>query len=233
MGPSPSNIYQFDRVVESTQLLPLNFPQFTAVDSIDTWNIVRLGLRQRLQTRRDNKTFQWFSLDTFMDVNLQNPYSQGAVSNLYNVFTFRPVPWAWLSVTSQLPITNQGYTEVSTLINFMPTRDWSFGIGDQYINGNPFFANNNQLNFTSYWRMNDHWAFSIYEQYEFVSQVLQYQRYMVHRDLSSWIASVGVEQRNNQGGDRNLGVVLVMTLKDAPRVTLPLAFSQTTNPLTP
>ena len=233
MGPSPSDIYQFDRVVESTQLLPLNFPQFTAVDSIDTWNIVRLGVRQRLQTRRDNKTFQWFSLDTFMDVNMLNPYSEGAVSNLYNVFAFNPVPWAGLSVASQLPLTNQGYTEVSASLNFMPSRDWSFGIGDQYINGNPFFTNNNQFSFTSYWRMNDHWAFSIYEQYEFVSQVLQYQRYMVHRDLSSWVASIGVDARNNQGGSPQLGVLLVMTLKNAPQLTLPLAFSQSTNPLTP
>ena len=233
MGPSPSDIYQFDRVVESTQLLPLNFPQFTAVDSIDTWNIVRLGVRQRLQTRRDNKTFQWFSLDTFMDVNMLNPYSEGAVSNLYNVFAFNPVPWARLSVASQLPLTNQGYTEVNAGLNFMPTRDWSFGIGDQYINGNPFFSNNNQFSFNSYWRMNDHWAFSIYEQYEFVSQVLQYQRYMVHRDLSNWIASIGVDARNNQGGSPQLGVLLVMTLKNAPQLTLPLAFSQAANPLTP
>ena len=115
----------------------------------------------------------------------------------------------------------------------MPSRDWSFGIGDQYINGNPFFTNNNQFSFTSYWRMNDHWAFSIYEQYEFVSQVLQYQRYMVHRDLSNWIASIGVDARNNQGGSPQLGVLLVMTLKNAPQLTLPLAFSQSTNPLTP
>jgi hypothetical protein len=31
MGDSPQNIYQFDRVVQSTQLLPLDFPQFTAI----------------------------------------------------------------------------------------------------------------------------------------------------------------------------------------------------------
>jgi len=233
MGPSPSDIYQFDRVVQSTQLLPLNFPQFTAVDSIDTWNIVRLGVRQRLQTRRDNKTFQWFTLDTFMDVNMQNPYASGPVSNLFNVMTFRPVPWAGLSVTSQLPVTNQGFTEVSTALNFMPTRDWSFGISDHYINGNTFFANNNQVNFTTYWRMNDHWAFSLYEQYEFVSNVLQYQRYMVHRDLSSWVASFGVDARNNQGGSPQLGVLLVMTLKNAPQLALPMAFSQSTNPMAP
>ena len=232
-GPSPSDIYQFDRVVTSTQLLPLNFPQFTAVDSIDTWSIARLGVRQRLQTRRNDATVQWFSMDTFMDINMQNPYSTGAVSNVFNIMTFQPVPWASLAVASQLPLLNQGFTESNTTLNFMPTRDWSFSIGHQYIQGNPFFADDSQFSFSTYWRMNDHWAFSLYEQYEYYTNVLQFQRYMIHRDLSSWIASIGAEVRNNQGGDQQLGVLLVMTLKDAPRITLPLAFSQATSPIQP
>lgn len=232
-GPSPSEIYQFDRVVQSTQLLPIDFPQFTAVDSIDTWNIVRIGARQRLQTRRDNKTFQWLTLDTFMDVNLDNPYSDAPVSNIFNVLEFRPVPWASLLLASQLPVTDQGFTEVNTNVRFMPTRDFSFSIGHRYIDGNDFFADNSQLNFSAYWRINDNWSFSIYEQYEFVSKVLQYQRYMIHRDLSSWIASLGTEIRDNEGGDRDIGVLFVLTLKNAPQVTLPLAFSQSTSPIAP
>jgi hypothetical protein len=118
-------------------------------------------------------------------------------------------------------------------MNFMPTRDWSLNIGHRYIDGNTFFADNSQLNFFSYLRLNDHWGISFYEQYEFNSQILQYQRYLVHRDLSSWIASIGAEVRDNQGGDRDIGLLLVMTLKDAPSLTLPLAFSQSTSPIAP
>jgi hypothetical protein len=232
-GPKPEDILQFDRVVQSTQLLPLNFPQFTAVDSIDTWNIVRIGNRQRFETRRDNGTMQWLSLESFMDINIDSPYSDAPVSNAFNVVRFTPIPWADLSVVSQLPVTDQGFTEVNTSIGFMPTRDLSFRVGHRYIDGNSFFADNSQLDFYAYWRVNDHWAVSLYEQYEFVSEVLQYQRYLVHRDLSSWVASVGAEVRDNQGGDRELGVLFVMTLKDAPQVTLPLAFSQNTDPVAP
>ncbi|MFZ4774794.1 MAG: LPS-assembly protein LptD [Terrimicrobiaceae bacterium] len=232
-GPSPSDILQFDRVVESTQLLPLNFPQFTAVDSIDTWNIVRIGARQRLLTRRDNRTLQWLSMDTFMDLNLDSPYTDQQVSNAFNVISFRPVPWAALSIISQMPVVDQGFTEVNTSLTFMPTRDLSFTVGNRYIDGNDFFADDSQVNLQAYWRVNDHWAFSFYEQYEFVSKVLQYQRYLIHRDLSSWIASIGAEVRDNEGGDQEMGVLFVMTLKDAPQVTLPLAFSQSTSPLAP
>jgi hypothetical protein len=192
-GPSPEEILQFDRVVQSTQLLPLDFPQFTAIDTIDTWNILRLGVRNRLQTRRDQETFQWMSLDTFMDVNFDNPYSDGQVSNLFNVYSIRPVPWFAVTVASQLPIVEEGFTEVKTAFSFKPTRNFTFQVAQAYIDGNPFFADNSQVDFYAYWRINENWGFSVYEQYEFFSQVMQYQRYMIHRDLSSWVASLGTQ----------------------------------------
>jgi len=225
MGPAPSQIYQFDRVVPSTQLLPLNFPQFTAVDSIDTWNIVRLGARQRLETRRNNSTYQWLTLDSYLDLNLTNPYSNTKISNFFNVLAFSPVPWASFVMTSQMPVVSGGYTEVDAGLRLMPTRDLTFGIGGRYIEGNPYFSNDSQYNFSAYWHINDNWAVSFYEQYEAVTKVMQYQRYMVHRDLSSWVASIGADVRNNAGGSPEYGVLFVMTLKNAPQVTLPAAFS--------
>jgi hypothetical protein len=58
---------------------------------------------------------------------------------------------------------------------------------------------------------------------------MQYQRYFINRDLTSWVASIGAEVRDNEGGDQQFGVMFMMTLKDAPQVTLPLAFSQGTS----
>ena len=233
-GPSPEEILQFDRVVPSTQLLPVDFPQFTAIDTIDTWNILRLGVRNRLQTRRDQVTFQWMTLDTFMDVNFDNPYSDGQVSNLFNVYSIYPVPWFAVTVASQLPIIEEGFTEVNTGFNFAPTRNITFRVGHQYIDGNPFFADNSQVDFYAYWRINENWGFSVYEQYEFFSQVLQYQRYMIHRDLSSWVASLGTQIRDSLGQeDPDFGLLFILTLKDAPQVTLPISFDTATSPIEP
>jgi len=232
-GDSPDKILPFDRVVPSTQLLPLEFPQFTAIDSIDTWNILRLGVRNSLQTRRDQDTLQWFTLDTFFDANFDNPYSDADVSNIFNIIRFRPLNWFGVDIASQLPMVSEGFTEVNTNLNFMPTRNFSFTIGHRYIDGNVFFADDSQFDFSAYWRVNENWAFSIYEQYEFVSNVLQYQRYMIHRDLSAWVASFGAQVRDNEGGDTDMGVLFVLTLKDAPQVTLPIAFDQATSPIEP
>lgn len=233
MGPEPGEVLQFDRVVPSTQLLPLDFPQFNGIDTLDTWAIMRFGVRNRLQTRRDNRTFQWLTLDTFFDANFDNPYSDTDASNIFNVLRFRPVPWLFADVTSQIPLDAQGFTEFGTRFYWMPTPAFNFSVGNRYIDGNEFFTDNSQVDFSAYWRINEHWAVSLYEQYEFVSNVLQFQRYMVHRDLSSWVASFGAQVRDNQGGDTDLGVLFVLTLKDAPQVTLPIQFDAGTDPIEP
>ena len=40
---NPAAILQFDRFEPSTQLRPIDFPQFTSIDSIDHWTVWRLG----------------------------------------------------------------------------------------------------------------------------------------------------------------------------------------------
>jgi hypothetical protein len=54
---------------------------------------------------------------------------------------------------------------------------------------------------------------------------------MVHRDLSSWLVSAGLLVTDNRatfnnrsGGEVGVGFLLMLTLKDAPQVNLPLAF---------
>jgi LPS-assembly protein len=232
-GPPPDEILQFDRVVPSTQLLPLDFPQFSGIDTIDTWAIMRVGMRNRLQTRRDQGTHQYLTNDTFLDFNFDNPYSENDVSNVFNITRFRPVDWFFLDAITQLPLDQQGFTEAGIRLTWMPFRNLSFTIGNRYIDGNDFFSDNNQFDFSLYWRINDNWAFSLYEQYEAVSDVLQFQRYMIHRDLSSWVSSFGFQVRDNQGGDTDVGVVFMLTLKDAPQITLPIQFDAASSPIEP
>jgi hypothetical protein len=250
-GPNVNQVLQFDRLQpnnpnattrsgyqpSSTQLEPLDFPQFAAIDAIDTWAIWRLGFRNRLQTRRDGDTFDWFFLDTFADVNGINPYFNGPVSNLNNRITFAPMSWLNLRVGSQVPTTTDGFTELNTDLYVMPTRNFSFGLGTRYIDNYNGAENDNQYPFYAYWRVNDHWSLGTQQIYNQASanspsggSALIYQRYMIHRDLSSWIVSFGGEVRANQGtatqsGQNQYGVLITFTLKDLPQVTLPIAFS--------
>jgi hypothetical protein len=226
----PHQILQFDRYNRSTQPPPIDFPQFNAIDGLDNWSIVRLGVRNRLQTRRDNLTFNWLEVDTFFDVNLDRPdfgnasvlSDDGTFSNVYNRLRWQPLPWVGLRLDSQLPLLDSGFTEVNTSLGFLVTRNLQLSVGQRYLNGSNQFADSNLATFGGYVHVNDNWGFSFNESYEFADSILESQTYEVHRDLSSWVASVGVNVRDN-GGKEQFGVLFTMTLKDLPSVHIPLS----------
>ncbi len=247
-GDSRDDILQFDRVVAATEPLPIDFPEFGAIDSIDSWNIMRLGVRNRLTTRRGDDNYEWFFLDSFVDVNFDNPYiddGQGDLSNVVNRLEFRPVNWASLRMEAQLPITDDGFTDVNTSILFMPWKDLLLTISDRYIQNNPFFENSNQVTGYAYYQITSNWGVSAQATIEAENDQVLFQQYLIHRDLSSWIVSFGGSVRDNKAGRRggsgggsnennnqtDYSLVLSLTLKDAPQVTLPLAFDQGTTPL--
>ncbi|HSI12274.1 MAG TPA: LPS assembly protein LptD [Chthoniobacter sp.] len=231
----PESIYQFDRFVPSTQVPPIDFPQFNAVDSLDNWSIVRLGIRNRFQTRRDNSTLNWLELNTYFDVNIDRPdfgnpallADTGTFSNVYNSLKWSPLPWLGLTIDSQFPLLDKGFTQVNSSLGFQVSRDLTVNIGERYINGNTQFQNSNLLTFGGYYRINDNWSFSFGEQYEFETSTLEAQTYQISRDLSSWIASFGFSVMDN-GGKEDVGLIITFTLKDLPSVRLPVNFDPST-----
>jgi LPS-assembly protein len=220
---SPASILQFDRYQPSTQLPPLGFPQFTPIDSIDSWTIWRVGIRNKLQTRRDDSTVSWMDLETYFDVNFDNPFDKTQYSNLFNKFTFTPVPWASVGVSAQVPLFEKGFTEVNTTLGFQPISNLQINFGHRYLNNNPFFENSSLYVLSGYYRINDNWGFGIQEQYEGTSGVLEQQRYSIYRDLTSWVASVGAIVRDN-GGVKEYGILLTFTLKALPKLSFDLNF---------
>ena len=226
----PGGILQFDRLNRSTQLAPIDFPQFNTIDSLDNWSILRLGVRNRLQTRRDNDTLNWFEIDTFLDVNIDRPnfggYSvladTGTFSNVFNRIRWNPLPWMTFQLDSQLPLLDSGFTEINSSLNLMVNQSLSVNLGQRFIDGNSQFPNSNLVSFGGYYRVNDNWAFSFRDQYEFNDSVLENQVYQVHRDLSSWVASLGLSVRDNRGVNE-VGVLVTFTLKDLPNIRIPFS----------
>src|SRR4029077_20563356 len=119
-GPDPASILEFDHFEPSTQPRPIDFPEFTSIDTLDDWMIWRIGVRNRLQTRRDDLTVSWFELETFVDVNFTNPFDQTQYSNLFNRLRLTPVPWSSLVINSQVPAFDKGFTEVNTAVSVQP-----------------------------------------------------------------------------------------------------------------
>ncbi len=218
-----ATILQFDRAQPTTKLNPIDFPQYTSIDSLDNWSIARIGVRNRLQTRRDDLTVSWLELETFVDVNFNNPFDKTDYSNVFNRLRFTPVPWATLIVDSQLPLLDKGFTEVNTSISFKPTANAVITFGHRYLHNNPFFLNSSLFTVGGYYRINDNWGVGFLESYEGETNIVEQQRYSIYRDLTSWVASLGAIIENN-AGVKQYGVLLTFTLKAFPKFGLDLNF---------
>ena len=225
-GPNPTAILGFDRFQPSTQPRALDFPQFTTIDSIADWTVWRVGVRNRLETRRDDRTITWFELDSFVDVQFQNPYQPTDYSNLVNNIRFTPLPWMSLSINSQVPAFAKGFTEVDTVANVQPFANLQLTVAHRYLNGNPFFQDSSLFVVGGYYRIDDNWGIAVQEQYEGATGLLEQQRYSIYRDLSSWVASFGGIIRDNNGS-KEYGVLFTITLKAFPKFGFDLNFDPT------
>ncbi len=223
-GIDPSSILQFDRFEPSTQLRPIDFPQFTTIDSIASWTIWRNGIRNRLETRRDDVTVTWLELDTFFDVNFDNSYDRRTYSNFFNKLRFTPLPWASLTIDSQIPAFSSGFTEVNTTLSVQPAANLQLNAGHRYLNDNPFFQHSSLFVVGGYYRVSDNWGFGFQEQYEGTVGIFQEQRYAIYRDLTNWVASFGAVIRDNTGSKKEYGVLLTFSLKAFPKFGFDLNF---------
>jgi len=223
------NLRAIDRLTPSTRPRPLDLPQYTAIDDIRSWNIARIGVRNLLQTRRENSpgnfgTFNYAGLNTYVDLFMEDPEFDRDISNLYNDLFWNPLPWLAFNINSQLPIGDSdfNFTEVNSYITWLPTRNLSWSLGHQLLTDNPLFLDSSLITSRFYARFNDNWGFSMNHIYEMDDSTLEYQSYSIHRDLAAWKMAVGGLIRDNRDGEQEVGILVSFTLKEFPQLSIPL-----------
>lgn len=223
--PQGKQFRGIDRLALSTRPRPLDVNNYTAIDSLQDWNIVRLGVYNRLQTKRNNNTMNWLSANTYFDSFIEDPELDRNFSNLYQDIEWNPLPWMRAELSAQLPIfgDNSEFSELNTRVTFMPTDYLDFTIGHRLLQDHPFFQDSNLLDFRFYARINENWGVSAYERFELDDSTLETQQYSVHRDLTSWVAALGATIRDNRGAT-DFGLLFSLTLKDFPSVRIPVDF---------
>lgn len=215
-----------DRFTPSTRLRPIDMPLFTSIDDIRDWQIIRSGISNRWLTKRNGVSYEWLSLDNYFDTYIEDPEYNRDFSNFFTDVAWRPLPWLTAATTAQVPLLDDtlDFTELSSSLRFMPT-DWlELGIRHYFINDHPFFGDSDLYTLTSYTRLSDNWGFSTAHRFESDDGTLEYQQYTIHRDLASWTASLGGIIRDNRNSEDEFGVVLSLTLKAFPKVSLPVDF---------
>ena len=215
-----SQLPQFDGEIPQLLLSPVLFPDYNSIDSIDSQNVIRFGLRNVLQTKRDGQLDNLVNWNVMLDWRLDPQPGQSVLNDLYSQFAFKPR--TWLTTESQLRYDlDRGNLNLAFhQLTFTPNNRWSWGIGHWYLRGgnwgNGNWHENNYINSTMLYRVNDNWGLRATHNYSAQTGRLQEQFYTIYRDLRSWTGAITFRVVDNVGGTQDFTIAFALSLKANP-----------------
>ena len=222
-GYTPNELPQFDREIPSLRLLPIEFPDYNAIDSIDSQNVVRLALRNKLQTKRDGEIQNLVHWALYTDWRLDPREGQSTFADIYSDLDLRPRSWLGLSsevrFAPEETVLNGSYHAVT----LTPDDTWSWRGGHRYFRGGPEFgpdSDNNTFFSSLYYKFNENWGVRLTHHFEARDGTLEEQYYSVYRDFRNWTGALTFRLRDHRTRSDDFTVAFTFQLKAFPRFRL-------------
>ena len=219
----PPQLPQFDQQLDSFRLLPIDYPDYNAIDSIDSQNVMRLGLRNKLQTKRQGVVENLAHWALYSDWRLSPRPDQKTFADLYSDLDFKPRNWLTLTSETRYDIGNGRWNEANHYATFQPNYVWSYAIGHRYLRNQPIYGplyGNNLITSRLTYRLNENYAFRMSHHFEARDGVMEEQYYTLYRDLRSWTTAITFRIRDNRSGPKDFTVAITFSLKAFPRFGL-------------
>ncbi len=218
----PSQVPQFDyELTNSLRMLPIDFPDYNAIDSINSENTIRYGLNNRLQTKRNGQSEDLADLSVYMDWNLRPRTDQTTFSDIFSSFTLRPRSWLVFDSDMRYSIQQGNFNLAQNRLTFQRNNTWSWTVGNFFLRSTPSFGQGNDL-FTSvlFYRFDENWGTRVLHYFDAKTGTLREQDYSIYRDLRSWTAAVTFRVLQSTSSGTDYGVALTFSLKAFPRFSL-------------
>jgi lipopolysaccharide assembly outer membrane protein LptD (OstA) len=217
---------QFDSELPSLRLLPIEYPDYNAIDSIDSQNVLRLGLNNKLQTKRDGEVVNFLNWDFYTDWRLRPRSDQTTFADLYSDLTLRPQSWIALESITRYDLDTRNFRLAFHTLSLQPNQVWSWSFGHLYLRDDlsrtpTSLGEGNDL-FTSsiFLRLSEDWGLRASHRFEARDGRLEEQAYSIYRDLRSWTAALTFRLLDNRTGPSDFTVALTFSLKAFPRFGL-------------
>jgi LPS-assembly protein len=223
-----SHVPLFDYQSPSLTLQPIDFPDYNSIDSIQSENVLRLMLRNKLQTKRHDGIEDLVNWALYADWNL-NPGTNHAFTDLYSDLDFRPRSWITFNSTTVYDLPNRRWQEAIERVFIQPTTALSMSASYYYLmNNDPVFQTfpgqslpgHNLIDFSIYYRVNENWGAHIAERFEAQNGTMQEQIYSIYRDLRSWTAALTFRVNQGPGQPTDFTAGVTFSLKAFPRYKL-------------
>ncbi len=209
----PAELLQFDTVRPTTRLLPIEFPQYRAIEMIDQTNTLRPTLRNRLQTRRRDGAIsdlvEWL---LYADYRLTQPLGVHRWSDVFNEVTLRPTDWLAAQMLSRVDPYHGVLREFNSEVALLGGTDYALSVGQRFLQGD-----SHQIAFGVYARISENWSARTAHRIEARGRArLEEHEYAIERDLHCWTAAVSFRYRDERIGADDFRVMVVFTLKALP-----------------
>ncbi|MBC8001524.1 MAG: LPS-assembly protein LptD [Opitutaceae bacterium] len=220
---APSQLPQFDYEVPTSRLLPIEYPDYNAIDSIDSQNVFRLRLNNKLQTKRKAGIQNVVNWSIYTDWRLSPEAGQTTFADFYSDLTLRP--WSWMAIGSEIRygFDTHRLKESNNRLTIVPGGDWSLTFAHRYLSDAVFGApgsGNNTFYSSLHYRLNENWGARMTHRFEATDNVMEEQYYTIFRDLRSWTSALTFRINDDSTGKKNYTVALLFSLKAVPRYRL-------------
>lgn len=218
----PFELPQFERDLPTYRLRPVDFPDYNTIDSIDSQNVLRFSLRNKVQTLRQGEVENFINSAIYTDWRLDPLPGQTTFPDLYSDLDFAPRSWLLFNSQVRYDINGRDWSEATHRATMRPGDTWAWTVGHRYLKNDPAtYGLGNNLIFNSFaWKLNENWAFRASHQFEARDGRLEEQRYTIYRDLRSWTAALSVRLRDNRLGADDWAILMTFSLKGFPRFGL-------------
>ncbi len=222
----PNQLPQFDYELASLRLLPIEYPEYNAIDSIDSQNVIRFGLKNKLQTKREGLVEDLLSWEIQTDWRLHPRNDQRTFADVYSDLTLRPRSWVTFQSQTRYDIGNQRWRMALDTVTFVPNDVWNWTIGNFYLHDDfrsvptALGQGNNLIMSSVFYRLNENWGFRANHHFDVRSGRMQEQFYSVYRDLRSWTAAITGGIRDNDKGPKDYTIAFTFSLKAIPKYPL-------------
>jgi LPS-assembly protein len=221
----PTQLPQFDSQLPSLLIQPVNFPDYNDLDSIDSQNVVRFGLRNTLQTKRDGQLDNLLDWNLLLDwrlnpnekTNSLNLLPQKTFNDLYSELTFKPRTWLTLESQLRYDMNDNQLNMAFHQLTFAPNERWSWGIGHWYLRDNFIDSGDDLITSTMFYRVNDNWGLRATHYFNAENGRLQEQFYTLYRDMRSWTGALTFRVVDNTTGPEDFTIAFTFSLKASPK----------------
>jgi lipopolysaccharide assembly outer membrane protein LptD (OstA) len=217
----PAELPQFDSEIASPRLSPLGFPEYNAIDAVDSQNVLRLMLRNRLQTKRKGEVESLADWAIYTDWRIRPRPGQATFADLFSDFEFKPRSWIAASSELRYDVDNSLLRLAHHRLAFTPVSRWAFSGGHFYYLSQPgtgsSLADNVVYTAVDY-RVNEDWSVRATHYFDANEGSLAEQRYTLYHDFRSWTGAFNLRAIKHRSGRQDeLQFSFIYSMKAFPR----------------